>query len=63
MRTLIAVVAALVVSGCAAVQAEADGKRYTCIPNSAMDRGPFQPEPAAGTAMVVSGTSEAVAQK
>ncbi len=53
MTRVIAVLAVLTTVGCASVQARREnGVKYTCYPNRAMDRGPFQPEVPAGTAGV-----------
>lgn len=45
---------------CASVQADKGGKAYTCIPNEAMDRGPFQPKPAGGEKLVIRGEQSEV---
>lgn len=64
MKTLFLVAAVLSVSGCAAFQARTqDGKMVTCVPNNAMDRGPFKPTPAPGTALVVNGEPVKVAER
>jgi PBP1b-binding outer membrane lipoprotein LpoB len=54
-RYLVVVIAAVLFAGCATVQARKaeDGKTYTCVPNNARDRGPFEPTPPAGTPLVV----------
>ena len=59
--TMAAVLGALMASGCASVQAQkADGKRFTCYPNRAEDRGPFQPATPAGTEMVGRGGASVI---
>lgn len=54
MKKLIAAVAVLALSACAGITAETKaGKSYTCIPNAATDRGPFEKTPPPGEALSV----------
>ena len=53
-RPVLVAVLAISASACSAVQATRDnGTRYTCVPVSAMDRGPFQPTPKTGERLTV----------
>ncbi len=61
MRLIALAAAVLSLSACATVQARHDdGKTYTCIPNSANDRGPFVSTPPGGERLTVKGDAAEV---